>query len=124
MNAGSFDGISLEDERLVYCRPEGHPQPTIGIGRGEGLSEGIYDQVFLALRLALLSEQIEQAGPVPVVFDDVLMSFDDERALAAMECFAQLATATQVLLFTHHCHLGDLVRSSALATRVAIVSLT
>lgn len=38
----------------------------------------------------------------------MLVSFDDARARATLKCLAELATKTQVLLFTHHRHVVDL----------------
>ncbi|GAA2658484.1 MULTISPECIES: histone-like nucleoid-structuring protein Lsr2 [Actinosynnema] len=76
------------------------------------LSEGTADQVFLALRLAgIASLQRERAGrglPVlPVVLDDVLMTFDDARAGAALRVMAGLAEEWQVIVLSHHGHLRD-----------------
>ena len=85
------------------------------------LSEGTADQVFLALRLAgivYLQNERLRAGQssVPVVLDDVLMAFDDERASSALGALADVAAGTdaggcpmQVILFTHHEHLAHLV---------------
>jgi len=79
----------------------------------EQLSEGTADQVFLALRLAGISslqEQRRQRGlpALPVVLDDVLTTFDDERATAALRVLAEQAERWQVVLFSHHEHLGVL----------------
>ncbi|WP_220187977.1 ATP-binding protein, partial [Pseudonocardia pini] len=76
---------------------------------------GTADQVFLALRLAgirQLQAERRAAGlpAVPVVLDDVLMTFDDARAAAALTVLADLAAEWQVLLFTHHEHLAPLAR--------------
>ena len=45
--------------------------------RIEGFSEGARDQLFLALRLALLERRAGE--PLPFIGDDILASFDDER---------------------------------------------
>ncbi|HUV57760.1 MAG TPA: hypothetical protein VMV96_03020, partial [Acidimicrobiales bacterium] len=45
---------------------------------------------------------------MPVVLDDVLVNFDDNRARAALRCLATLAESGQVLLFTHHRHVLSL----------------
>jgi uncharacterized protein YhaN len=67
------------------------------------LSDGARDQLYLALRLAGIEYQLEHlAEPLPVVFDDVLVNFDDERSAAAISVLADLGQRTQVLLFTHH----------------------
>lgn len=90
-------------------------------GRGEirtaaELSEGTADQAFVALRLAgvaALQEECRAAGvpTLPVVLDDVLMTFDDERAAAALRVMARLAQRWQVIVLSHHLHLADVVAS-------------
>ena len=47
---------------------------------------------------------------MPVVLDDVLINFDDDRARAALKVLSALSRSTQVLLFTHHAHLLDVAR--------------
>nr|WP_326829387.1 histone-like nucleoid-structuring protein Lsr2 [Parafrankia elaeagni] len=85
------------------------------LGSGE-LSEGTADQVFLALRLAaidqLQQERVDRGEPtLPVVLDDILMTFDDERAQAALRVLAGFAPRWQIILLTHHEHLTDLART-------------
>jgi len=70
----------------------------------EGMSEGTRDQLYLALRLAAIEKHIEEHEPMPLVLDDLLMSFDDDRARAVLPVLADLSKKTQVLLFTHHEH--------------------
>lgn len=70
----------------------------------EGMSDGTRDQLFLALRLAYIENHCETAEPCPVILDDVLMAFDDDRASAALRALEALSRKTQVLIFTHHQH--------------------
>ena len=72
------------------------------------LSDGTRDQLYFALRLAAIEEALGRNGPMPVVLDDVLVNFDDNRARAALRCLAALAESSQVLLFTHHRHVLSL----------------
>ena len=72
------------------------------------LSDGTRDQLYFALRLAAIEEALGRNGPMPVVLDDVLVNFDDNRARAALRCLAVLAASSQVLLFTHHRHVLSL----------------
>jgi len=72
------------------------------------LSDGTRDQLYFALRLAAIEEALGRNGPMPVVLDDVLVNFDDNRARAALRCLATLAESSQVLLFTHHRHVLSL----------------
>jgi uncharacterized protein YhaN len=69
-----------------------------------GMSDGARDQLFFALRLAYIEDHCARIGTCPVILDDVLMAFDNDRAVAALQVLSELAKRTQVLLFTHHLH--------------------
>lgn len=103
------DGAGNRSLRVIRHDAESFPPAD--------LSEGTADQVFLALRLAgILHQQAERRRngrqPLPVVLDDVLMAFDDDRARNALTVLADIAAGAtapmQVLLFTHHQHLATL----------------
>ena len=108
MTTGSFIGVRAEyDDKgapvLVGIRPESG-QPVMV----NGMSDGTADQLYLALRLASLEQFLENNEPLPFVVDDILLRFDDQRALATLEVLAELSEKTQVIFFTHHRHLMDL----------------
>lgn len=74
-------------------------------GRGlelEHLSTGTRMQLFLALKLASLEQYLETAPPLPLLLDDVLVEWDDERSRVALEILAEFSERVQILLFTHH----------------------
>lgn len=73
-----------------------------------GMSDGTADQLYLALRLAWLETYLDEHERIPLVVDDVLIQFDDERAMATLRILSELSSRTQVLFFTHHRHLVDL----------------
>jgi uncharacterized protein YhaN len=68
----------------------------------EQLSRGTRSQLFLALKLASLEQYLQSAPPLPLVLDDVLVEWDDERSRVALEVLAEFSERTQILLFTHH----------------------
>jgi len=72
------------------------------------LSEGTRDQLYLALRLAAIEEHAAVAPPLPFIGDDILQTFDDNRALAAMQVLREVSQSVQVILLTHHRHVLDL----------------
>jgi uncharacterized protein YhaN len=74
-----------------------------------GLSEGTRDQLFLALRLALLERRTAES--MPFIGDDLLTSFDEERTLATLRLLAMAGQKQQIILFTHHRHVVELARS-------------
>lgn len=66
------------------------------------LSTGTCQQLYLALRIALL-ETAEFVGKnVPVICDDILVNFDERRRRCAAKALASLARSRQVILFTCH----------------------
>ena len=91
------------DERLVGVR-EGAPVPA------DGMSTGTRGQLYLALRLAGHAGFVREHGPLPFVTDDILESFDDGRAAAALELTAEMGRRGQAILFTHHAHLVAMAR--------------
>jgi uncharacterized protein YhaN len=74
----------------------------------DGMSDGTADQLYLALRLAGLETYLENNEPIPFIVDDILIKFDNERAVATLQLLAELSQKTQVIFFTHHRHLVEL----------------
>jgi len=76
----------------------------------ERLSRGTREQVFLALRLALIRDLGRHDVSLPLVMDDALVNFDDQRApLAArvlVEFVAEQAAGRQMLVLTCHQHVA------------------
>ena len=79
------------------------------------MSDGACDQLYLALRIATLEHWFEHHEPVPFIIDDVLLSFDDDRAQSALVALAQLSKKTQIVFFTHHDHLVTIAKGSILS---------
>jgi uncharacterized protein YhaN len=72
------------------------------------LSEGTRDQLYLALRIVAIEDHAASAAPLPFVADDILQTFDDTRALAALHALLALSAHTQIIVLTHHPHLAAL----------------
>lgn len=76
--------------------------------RVEQLSSGTREQLFLAIRLAMIQEMAELNVELPVVLDDVFVNFDRHRTEAAVDTLMEFTEdGTQVLLFTCHEHLAN-----------------
>lgn len=77
--------------------------------RVEQLSGGTREQLFLALRFALVREFASRGIELPVIMDDLFVNFDEERTEAAVECLIEVAgEGQQILFFTCHQHLAEL----------------
>lgn len=105
-----YSGVAaqLDDKgkpQLVALRKEGD---TLLEVHTAGLSEGTADQLYLALRLAAIDLHLDKHTPIPLILDDLLMTFDDERTRALLPVLAELSKKTQILIFTHHTHLNKL----------------
>jgi uncharacterized protein YhaN len=87
------------------------------------LSEGTRDQLYLALRLASLDRYAEAGRTMPLLLDDVFMTFDDVRTEAGLAVLDEMADRFQVIMFTHHEHLADLAASALTAGRCHVHEL-
>ena len=64
------------------------------------LSQGASDQLYLAVRLAICDMVLPEEKHVPLILDDALLSFDDERLHAALDYLLEESKHRQILLFT------------------------
>lgn len=74
------------------------------------LSGGTADQLYLALRLALLDLVTAGQERLPLLLDDPFVQYDDRRAAAALAYLAEAARERQVVLMTCHRREVDLAR--------------
>ena len=106
--ANAFAGLGIdygdEDQPVLVARRADGERVQVA-----GLSEGTRDQLFLALRFALLERRTSE--PMPFIGDDLLTSFDEGRTLAVLRLLAAAGQRQQIILFTHHRHVVDLAKS-------------
>lgn len=77
------------------------------------LSAGTRDQLYLALRLATVQHHYEELDVrVPLILDDLLVNFDDERKASALRVLAEFGSTAQVLMFTHEASLVDVAQAT------------
>lgn len=95
----------LDEDTLLVDDAHGH---SLGI---EVLSAGTREQVFLAIRLALVSMYARRGAALPLVLDDVLVNCDAVRARAAAKVLCDFANeGHQLLIFTCHEHIVQIFR--------------
>ncbi len=66
------------------------------------LSTGTREQLYLAIRLAYAQHYCRENEPLPIVMDDVLVNFDDQRSNAALDLLIGLAQDIQLVFLTCH----------------------
>lgn len=64
------------------------------------LSKGTVDQVYFALRLALVRAMSAIGESVPLLLDDPFANYDDARLVSALQLLLEIGKEHQVLLFT------------------------
>jgi uncharacterized protein YhaN len=85
--------------------------------RIEHLSGGTREQLFLAIRLAMIEHFSQQGVELPIVLDDILVNFDEQRTRAAIEeLLRQTGDNQQILFFTCHQHLAEMFRQRGVST--------
>ena len=77
----------------------------------ETLSRGAREQLYLAIRLAVI-QRLSRAGlEMPLLLDDVFVNFDAPRTEAAIDLLQEVAEGgQQVLFFTCHQHCVDMIQ--------------
>lgn len=119
MTAPAWTGVDVwsqaEGEKLIGIQPDGGAVPV------EQMSTGTMGQLYFALRLAGYRSFAREPGPLPMILDDIMETFDDTRARAALQLCAEIGTNGQAILFTHHAHLVELARENI--DGVAIVNM-
>jgi uncharacterized protein YhaN len=109
LTGGAYTRVLTEigDDNVTHLILQQHDFPDERQSVRE-LSEGTRDQLYLALRLAAIEEHAAIAPALPFIGDDILQTFDDDRALAAMQVLQEISQRVQVILLTHHRHVLDL----------------
>lgn len=74
------------------------------------LSTGTREQLYLAIRLAYLRQYAAKAEPLPLVMDDVLVNFDEDRAKQTLAVLRDFSREHQIIFLTCHRHMVDLAR--------------
>ena len=98
LTGSRYSGVVLDRSFRLSAEPAGDP-----VFRDAALlSAGTLDQLYLAVRLAICDLVLPPEKQVPIVLDDALANFDDDRCAAALEFLKAAAGNRQILLFTCH----------------------
>ena len=107
ITSGAQGGVRVEDAKdgqtMVALEADGVARKPL-----DQLSEGTSDQLYLALRIAALEDYATTASPLPFIADDILQTFDDSRTAATIQALQTLSERVQVIVLTHHPHVGVL----------------
>jgi len=95
----------LTEGRYVKVKLDADLKPALATPEREGLpleslSRGTRDAFYLALRAAL-AQELSAREPLPLILDDPIAHFDEERRGSLIRILEELAGDIQVLLLTH-----------------------
>lgn len=95
LTAGRYDSLTFTRSFEALAGMEG------GTGKSAVLlSQGTADQSYLALRLAICLLALPDTDSAPILLDDALVTFDDQRLSLALGVLYDFAQSRQVLLLT------------------------
>ena len=95
---GVYDEILVNREMEVSVRIPQTKQ--LNQNPEQLLSQGTVDQIYLALRLAMVESMSENDEKVPMLLDDPFANYDDQRLARAMQLLGHIGETNQILLFT------------------------
>lgn len=103
LTGGRYNKVLLDRSMVPSAQEAGQLLPH----EAEQLSQGTADQLYLAVRLAICDLVLPPEKSVPILLDDALVNFDDERMAAALDYLLELSSQQQILLFTCQKREGD-----------------
>jgi uncharacterized protein YhaN len=98
LTGGRYEAVALDRELKAKARLAGDAVDH----ETAFLSVGALDQLYLAVRLAICEMALPEDKPCPLILDDALVSFDDERCLMALGLLKEMSETRQIILFTCH----------------------
>jgi len=118
LTGGKYDRITLTRDFQAMAGETGGVLPR----RAMTLSQGTADQLYLAVRLAVCLLALPEDDLAPLVLDDALASFDNERMALALALLRELGKTRQILLFTCHRREGDCLAHASDVTHINLQS--
>ncbi len=108
--AGEYLAIITEGKYTRLFLPEGGKNLYVYYEKAESyldpiekrLSKGTLEQIYLALRLAMLDQLDPQGEPLPLLLDETLVNWDDRRAQGLCTVLDHLSGRRQILFFSCH----------------------
>ena len=106
---GKYTRLSTQTDKnreLLIAKEKNKGSKTV-----DQMSKGTAMQLYLALRIAGYYEYTKQRDSLPFIADDILETFDDNRAVETFKLLHTLSSKGQVIYLTHHEHLCEIAES-------------
>ncbi|RGZ00074.1 AAA family ATPase [Clostridium sp. AM58-1XD] len=95
ITGGIYNSMSIDENLNVFMNTPTKLAPI------EQVSSGTMDQVYLALRLAVAKLMQGGGEPLPLIFDDSFVQYDDARLKTALKWISK-SYKGQIIIFTCH----------------------
>ena len=96
LTGGRYDKVQLDADFSAFARLSGESvHQSLSY-----LSAGTSDQLYLSVRLAICALALDEERGAPLILDDALAFFDDQRCRTALNLLNKISEQRQVLLFT------------------------
>lgn len=102
MTNGKWTRVALSEEGVLQVT-----DAALTVLEPHLLSLGTCQQLYLALRIALLMCAENVGRSIPILADDILVNFDAERRVGAARVLVELSRKRQVIVFTCHREVVD-----------------
>ncbi len=107
MTLGRYTDVRIPlDAEISVVTADGNLKPAAD------LSQGTAEQLYLALRVGLISSLGQLGQNLPVLMDDIAVNYDPERLVAASAAIAELSRVRQTILFTCHAATAEVMLGS------------
>ncbi|TMV88355.1 chromosome segregation protein SMC [Thioclava sp. BHET1] len=120
----AFEKLSCGAYPSLSVLPQGHSDRLVAVSNSGStrlatdMSKGTRFQLYLALRVAGYHEIAKTRASVPFIADDIMETFDDERAAAAFSLLGEMSRFGQVIYLTHHRHLCEIAQATCPGARL------
>ena len=74
------------------------------------MSRGTKEQLYLAMRLGLIKEYETRSESMPIIMDDILANFDDDRGPRAVKALKRFSKDRQIIVLTCHHNTLDMYK--------------
>ncbi|HIZ79045.1 MAG TPA: AAA family ATPase [Candidatus Lachnoclostridium stercorigallinarum] len=95
ITGGTYSSMSVDENLNIFMNTRTKLVPI------EQVSSGTMDQIYLALRLAVARLMQGEQEPLPLIFDDSFVQYDDERLRTALSWLSRTYDG-QCIIFTCH----------------------
>ena len=107
ITGGIYNSMSVDENLNIFMNTRTKLVPI------EQVSSGTMDQIYLALRMAVARLMQGDQEPLPLIFDDSFVQYDDERLKTALKWLSETYDG-QIIIFTCHQRELQMLKESGL----------